>query len=153
MPDYQTPALKPALSGPTLLPTKMPRDLVATVPASDLRADCDLALHMARPATLPAFGLQVERLAIHSPENRLTMDEQKVLKGDWWRLLGHVPADLMAIGVDRFILSKSRFFPTPGQFLDLIESDLRYRQRLADRASAVLDILNASTATQTQEAA
>lgn len=153
MPDYQTPALRPAQSGPTLLPTKMPRDLVATAPASDLRADCDLAHHMARPAPLPVFGLQVERLAIHYPENRLTVDEQKVLKADWWRLLGHVPADLMAIGVDRFILSKSRFFPTPGQFLELIESDLRYRQRLADRATAVLDILNASTATQTQEAA
>lgn len=122
----------------------MPRELVATVPASDLRVECEIALAMIQPANLPAFGLQVERLAVHYPENRLSVEEQKILKADWWRLLGHVPPDLMATGVDRFILSKNRFFPTPGQFLELIETDLRYRQRLADRASAVMDLIGAA---------
>lgn len=106
-----------------------------------LRAESERVLAMMEPTTIGRFAVEVERLAAHYPENRLTPGEQKVVKADWWRLLGHVPLDLMQTGVDRYVLSPARFFPTPGQFLAGIAEDLRYRQVLADRAKELLVLI------------
>lgn len=98
---------------------------------------------MVEPIHPAVFAAEFERMALHFWEGRLTPAEEKIVKADWLRLMGHIPADLMREAVDRYLLSTARFRPTPGQLLDVIASDLRYRQSLANRATEALKLLEA----------
>lgn len=118
----------------------LPRQL-ATARPSGLRAECDLALRMAEPIDPRLFAIEFERLLVHYWHGGLTAGEGRVLRADWLRLLGHIPADLMREGVDRYLLSPASHKPTPGKFLELIAADLRYREALAKRARETLTLL------------
>jgi hypothetical protein len=79
---------------------------------------------------------------LHYPENRLTPGEQKMLLKDWRRLMGHLPADILAAAADNYIMSAQRFFPTPGQLNAVAERLWALRRKLADRARNTLDLMN-----------
>lgn len=88
------------------------------------------------------FAVEFERMVVHYWHGGLSAGEARVLREDWLRLLGHLPADLMRLGVDRYLLSKNRHKPTPGTFLELVEKDLSLRRTLARRAQEALRLLN-----------
>lgn len=124
------------------MPTATARELVRQNP-SGLQGECYAALRMAEPIRPEAFAVEFERMVVHYWHGGLSTGEAKVLRADWLRLLGHLPADLMREGVDRYLLSTNRHKPTPGVFLELVAADLRYRQALAKRANETLALLNA----------
>lgn len=128
--------------GLTSLPTATARELVRQNPEG-LRGECYAALRMAEPIQPEVFAVEFERMVVHYWHGGLSTGEAKVLRADWLRLLGHLPADLMREGVDRYLLSTNRHKPTPGVFLELVAADLRYRQALAKRANETLALLNA----------
>lgn len=99
------------------------------------------ALKLVEPIRPQEFALQFERMLVHYWPGDLNPQEGKILRSDWLRLLGHLPADLMALGVDRYLLSTNRHKPTPGVFLELVAKDLSLRQTLAKRASETLALL------------
>ncbi len=132
------------LSGLKFLPANLPAKLALM---EESLSECRAFLAVHRPSPSSFFAQQVERLATHYPEGKLTPGEQKVVMADWFRLLRHVPADILADGVDAYLLTPARFFPTPGQFLELIESKIRYREALARRAQAALDLAAGKAAT------
>lgn len=113
---------------------------------SGLRAECETALALVEPVKAEVFAVEFERMVVHYWHGGLSAGESRVLRTDWLRLLGHLPADLMREGVDRYLLSTNRHKPTPGVFLEQIAPDLRYRQALAKRARETLDLLNAQPA-------
>lgn len=123
------------------LPTNPARLLVELPDRAALLAECRLVTAATVAADPAAFAVQVERLALHYPENRLSREEQVVLLRDWRRLLGHLPLDILAASVDLYILSPARFFPTPGQFNEIADGMWRLRKMLADRAREVLAIV------------
>jgi len=88
------------------------------------------------------FGKVFKGLEGVSPGEEITAD----IPEDWLRLLGHLPADLMRLGVDRYLLSKNRHKPTPGTFLELVEKDLSLRRTLARRAQETLLLLDGRVA-------
>ena len=137
------PEPKPDPSGLTSLPTATARELVRQNP-SGLRAECDAALRMVEPIRPEVFAVEFERMLVHYWHGALSVAEGRVLRADWLRLLGHLPADLMREGVDRYLLSTNRHKPTPGVFLELVAADLRYRQALAKRANETLALLTAA---------
>lgn len=102
------------------------------------------ALELVEPIRPQEFALQFERMLVHYWPGDLNPHEGKILRADWLRLLGHLPADLMALGVDRYLLSTNRHKPTPGVFLDLVAKDLSLRQALARRAKETLALLEAA---------
>lgn len=79
-----------------------------------------------------------ERLAVHFPESKLSPKERIVVKRDWLRLLGHIPADILANACDAYLMSGARFFPTPGQINVIAEPAAKYRHALANRARDTL---------------
>lgn len=97
---------------------------------------------MIEPIRPEVFAVEFERMVVHYWHGGLSTGEAKVLRADWLRLLGRLPADLMREGVDRYLLSTNRHKPTPGVFLEMIEADLRYRRALAKRATETLALLN-----------
>lgn len=99
---------------------------------------------MVEPIRPEVFAVEFERMLVHYWHGALSVQEGRVLRSDWLRLLGHLPADLMREGVDRYLLSKNRHKPTPGVFLELVEADLRYRQALAKRANETLALLDSA---------
>lgn len=145
MPDLTIVKSEPrdAASGLTSLPSMTARQLAEAKP-SGLRAECSLALDMAKPIQPERFAVEFERLLVHYWHGGLTPGEGRVLRADWLRLLGHIPADLMREGVDRYLLSPATHKPTPGKFLELIAADLRYREALAKRARETLALLQAA---------
>lgn len=102
-----------------------------------------MALAMVEPIRPEVFAVEFERMLVHYWHGALSVAEGRVLRADWLRLLGHLPADLMREGVDRYLLSKNRHKPTPGVFLELVEADLRFRQALARRATDTVALLDA----------
>ena len=100
---------------------------------------------MVQPIRPESFAAEFERMVVHYWHGGLSQGEARVLRADWLRLLGHLPADLMREGVDRYLLSTNRHKPTPGVFLELVAPDLRYRQRLAERAAETLRLLDQPT--------
>ena len=122
----------------------MARELVSLPQRDEVVRECQAVIAAAQPAPLDAFAIAVERLALHYPESRLTPQESRMVLADWRRLLGHLPADIMAAGVDAYVMSPARFFPTPGQFAALVESPWQIRQILAKRAKNALDLMQQS---------
>lgn len=98
-------------------------------------------LNAETPATPESFAVTLERLALHYPENRLSPAEQKMLLKDWRRLMGHLPADILAAAADTYIMSAQRFFPTPGQLNTVAEKLWQMRKLLAKRARDTLSLL------------
>jgi hypothetical protein len=133
---------KADLSGLISLPNATARTLARSNPCG-LRDECALALRMVEPVHPAVFAVEFERMALHYWEGRLSPAEEKVVKTDWLRLMGHLPGDLMREAVDRYLLSPKRFRPTPGQLLEMVADDLRYRQAIAKRASETLALLGA----------
>ena len=96
------------------------------------------------PAVPQDFAMTFERMAAHFPESKLSLGEQTVVKRDWLRLLGHLPADIFANACDAHLMSGARFFPTPGQIGQIAEPAAKYRTLLANRARDTLAALNES---------
>lgn len=124
----------------------MPRELAASPDRNQVLAECRLALDAARPAAQGQFAVILEKLWLHYPENRLTPAEQKQVKQDWWRLMGHLPADILQAAADAYVLSPARFAPTPGQLLALVAKPMGYRKALADRARETMDLIQQQVA-------
>lgn len=108
---------------------------LATLPErDDVARECALVVRADTPAVPQDFAMTFERLAVHFPESRLTPKEQGIVKRDWLRLLGHIPADILANACDAYLMSGARFFPTPGQIGQIAEPAAKYRAALAKRA-------------------
>lgn len=131
--------------GLTYLPTATARTLAAQNP-SGLREECRRALDLLAPVKPVQFAVEFERMVVHYWHGGLSAGEARVLREDWLRLLGHLPADLMRLGVDRYLLSKNRHKPTPGTFLELVAKDLSLRRTLARRAQETLLLLDGRVA-------
>lgn len=107
---------------------------------------------LVEPVRPEVFAVEFERLLVHYWHGGLTAGEGKVLRSDWLRLLGHLPADLMRAGVDRYLLSTATHKPTPGKFLENIAAELGYRQSIAVRARDTLKLLTETHHEQDQAA-
>ncbi len=129
-----------------MLTKNVARELACLPERDEVVRECQAVIAAAEPAPLDAFAMAVERLALHYPESRLTPQESRMVLADWRRLLGHLPSDIMAAGVDAYVMSPARFFPTPGQFAALVDSPWKIRQILAKRARDALDLMNQSAA-------
>jgi hypothetical protein len=117
------------------------RELATLPERAELVAECRAVLAAEAPAAPEAFAVILERLALHYPENRLEPAEQKLLLKDWRRLMGHLPADILAAAADTYVMSPARFFPTPGQ-LNAVASKLwAMRKLLAQRARDTLELI------------
>lgn len=116
----------------------------------DVARECLAVLHADKPAAPESFAVTLERLALHYPENRLSPGEQKMLLKDWRRLMGHLPADILAAAADNYIMSAQRFFPTPGQLNVVAERLWAMRKALAKRARDTLELINAQAQGATQ---
>lgn len=125
--------------GLTYLPTSSAQQLAELQPSllPALLDECRAVIRASEAAPAVDFAVQIERLALHYPESRLTRQEQGVVLKDWRRLLGHLPTDILAEAVDEYLLSPARFFPTPGQLDAIAGPKWRYRQLLARRAREV----------------
>lgn len=99
-----------------------------------------------KPAGVEAFALILERFALHFPENRLSPEEQRLVLEDWRRLMGDLPADILQSACDAYIMSPSRWFPTPGQLYAVGKQNWEYRKALARRASDTLGIIRSRAA-------
>lgn len=118
---------------------------LATLPERDeIARECSLVVAADTPAVPQDFALTFERLAVHFPESKLNAGEQTVLKRDWLRLLGHLPADIFANACDAYLMSGARFFPTPGQINQIAEPAAKYRALLANRARDTLAAMRSS---------
>lgn len=143
--------VKPAVeSGLKYLPKSVARELAALPDRDDVARECVAVLQAETPAAPEAFAVTLERLALHYPENRLTPGEQKMLLKDWRRLMGHLPADILAAAADNYIMSAQRFFPTPGQLNVVAERLWQMRKALAKRARDTLDLIHAQAQGATQ---
>lgn len=127
------------------MPKALPKALAQANPCG-LRAECQQVLAMLEPVDPKVFAFEFERMLVHYWHGGLSQGEAKILCADWLRLLGHLPADLMREGVDRYLLSKNRHRPTPGTFLEMVEKDLSLRQVLARRADETLMLLDGRAA-------
>jgi hypothetical protein len=107
--------------------------------------ECQAIIWANTPSPPQAFALAFERLAIHYPESKLTQEEQTVQRGDWLRLLGHIPADIFSSACDAYLMSPARFFPTPGQIAQIAEPAHRYREALARRAHETVSLIQQGT--------
>lgn len=103
--------------------------------------ECQSIIRAGSPAQPEAFAVTIERLALHYPENRLSPAEQRLLLKDWRRLMGHLPADILAAAADAYIMSAARFFPTPGQLNAIAEKAWGARKLLAQRAKDALALM------------
>lgn len=148
LPAIVSPAPEPRaeLSGLMFLPKAVPRDLAASADRNRVLAECRTALDATRPATQTQFAVILEKLWLHYPEHRLDAAEQKLVKQDWWRLMGHLPADILQAAADAYVLSPARFAPTPGQLLALVVKPMSYRKALADRARETLELIQQQVA-------
>lgn len=108
--------------------------------------ECEAVLRAETPAQPEAFAMIIERLALHYPENRLSPPEQKLLLKDWRRLMGHLPADILSAAADNYVMSASRFFPTPGQLNAVAERLWSTRKLLAERARDTLALIQQQVA-------
>ena len=124
--------------GLNLLKKKPARALAVHEDRALVLAECHAVIEAAVPASLESFGMQVERLALHYPESRLTAQERAVVIRDWRRLMGHLPFDILAEAVDEYLMSPARFFPTPGQLDALANPMFKFRSLLAQRARDTL---------------
>lgn len=131
--------------GLRFLPKALPKALAQANPCG-LRAECEQVLALLTPVDPKVFAFEFERMLVHYWHGGLSQGEAKILCADWLRLLGHLPADLMREGVDRYLLSRNRHKPTPGVFLELVEKDLSLRQTLARRAEETLMLLDMEAA-------
>ena len=98
-------------------------------------------LEAERPATLEEFGREVERIGLHYGPDKLTADERLVVVRDWRRLLGHLPADIVAAAADDCLIKHPRFRPTLGEFAAAADTMWRWRQALARRAADALHLI------------
>lgn len=87
------------------------------------------------------MAVALDRLALHYPERQMAEKDQARLYGDWRRLIGDIPIDLLDQAIDSYLLSPARFHPTPGQLLELVRRDLAYRKGMAERAAKALSII------------
>lgn len=132
-------------SGLRFLPKSVARELAALPERDEVARECIAVVRAEAPASPEAFAVTLERLALHYPENRLTPAEQKLLLKDWRRLMGHLPADILAAAADTYIMSSQRFFPTPGQLNAVAERLWQMRKLLAERARATLALMEQRT--------
>jgi hypothetical protein len=129
-------------SGLTLLPKKPVSQLVDDLRnRPEILAECRAVIAAETPTPIEQFAVIVERLALHYPENKLSVQERKAAMQDWRRLLGHLPADILGAAADAYLMSPARFFPTPGQLNELAEPMWRYREALVKRANDVLALV------------
>lgn len=95
----------------------------------------------AQPATLEVFGKQIERMNLHYPASKLSDDELYIVTRDWRRLVGYLPADIVAEAVDECLLRR-KFRPNLAEFVEVAEPMWKWRQALAKRAAEALDLMN-----------
>lgn len=114
------------------------RELVEHDRRDVVEAECMAVLEAERAGSLEEFGVQVERLGLHYPADRLEPEERQVVVRDWWRLLGHLPPDIVAAAADDALLKHPRFRPTLGEFAAIAEPMWKWRQALARRAADTL---------------
>ena len=119
------------------LPTRWepPRHLSPTERAEAHNAVTALS-QMLRPASDDDFERSMMRLRMHCAN--APKGDAKVLgviMSDYRRLLGDIPADLLAGAVDAFIvLPEPPFWPSVGEFRALAEPALRERRNMLARA-------------------
>ena len=125
-------------SGLRLLPKKTPRELAVEGDRAGVIRECRLVADASKPCSLKEFVYEFERLFAHYPETRLSEGEGKIVKADWRRLLGDVPADILAASVDQYLLKGERYAPNVGQFAKVVEPLWALRKALLRRAQETL---------------
>ena len=129
--------------GLTLLRSAPARELAATVQGEDrelLSAICRAVLRSMSPAEPMQVAVEYEALALHYPMMRRSVKENAVVQAAWLDALEGWPLDLIQEAARLWLNSAAERFPTPGQFKAPLADVLLYRQTLAKRASAFLQL-------------
>ena len=137
-PQAATPAVE---SGLRLLPKSGAWALAEHPDRGAVLRECREVIAAEPAASIETFALILERFALHFPENRLSPEEQRLVLGDWRRLMGDLPADILQSACDAYIMSPARWFPTPGQLYAVGKQNWEYRKALVNRARDTLRIM------------
>lgn len=95
-----------------------------------------------RPAKPEEIALEIEALALHYPAFNRTIEESRVANRHWLEDLSDWPLDLIQLACRDWRNSPERYFPTPGQLKAGMSATLIARRALADRASALLNLMD-----------